>query len=101
MKAIANLSVGARLGAGFGLVLVLMIALTGVAISRMSFIQRNLDEIVKVDSAKIRLVNEMRDVVRYTVCNHPRRRDAGGFLHQENGNEADEAGRCDLPRGSR
>lgn len=65
MKAIANLSVGARLGAGFGLVLVLMIALTGVAISRMSFIQRNLDEIVEVDSAKIRLVNEMRDVVRY------------------------------------
>jgi len=65
MKTIANLSVGARLAAGFGLVLALMIALTAVAISRMGFIQRNLDEIVKVEAVKIQLVNEMRDVVRY------------------------------------
>ncbi len=65
MKTIANLSVGARLAAGFGLVLALMIALTAVAISRMGFIQKNLDEIVKVEAVKIQLVNEIRDVVRY------------------------------------
>ena len=50
---------------GFGIVLVIMIALTAVAISRMSFIQSNLDSLVNVESVKIRLVNEMRDVVRY------------------------------------
>ena len=65
MKTIANLSVGARLAVGFGIVLALMTALAGVAISRMAFIQGNLDHIVEVDAAKIRLVNEMRDVVRY------------------------------------
>jgi methyl-accepting chemotaxis protein len=61
----ANLSVGARLAVGFGVVLAIMTALTGVAISRMAFIQGNLDQIVAVDAAKVRLVNEMRDVVRY------------------------------------
>jgi len=65
VKTIANLSVGARLAAGFGIVLAIMTALTGVAISRMAFIQGNLDHIVEVDATKIRLVNEMRDVVRY------------------------------------
>jgi methyl-accepting chemotaxis protein len=65
MKKIANLSVGARLAMGFGIVLALMTALTVVAISRMAFIQENLDKIVKVEAAKIRLVNEMRDVVRF------------------------------------
>jgi methyl-accepting chemotaxis protein len=65
MKLFANLNVGTRLALGFGIVLALMLALAAVAISRMSFIQANLEHIVEVDAAKIRLVNSMRDVVRY------------------------------------
>lgn len=38
MKLIANMKVGARLALGFGVVLAIMVALTAVAISRMSFI---------------------------------------------------------------
>ena len=65
MKLIGNFKVGTRMAMGFGIVLALMIALTAVAISRMSFIQANLNQLVDVESTKIRLVNEMRDVVRY------------------------------------
>ena len=65
MKLIANMKVGARLALGFGVVLAIMVALTAVAISRMSFIQSHLDKIVEVDAAELRLVNQMRDLVRY------------------------------------
>ena len=65
MKIIENLNVGPRLAIGFGIVLVLMLALTGVAISRMSFIRASLDNIVEGDAVKLRLVNSMRDSVRY------------------------------------
>ena len=65
MKIIENLNVGPRLAIGFGIVLVLMLALTGVAISRMSFIRASLDSIVEGDAVKLRLVNSMRDLVRY------------------------------------
>ena len=65
MKLIENLKVGPRLAIGFGIVLVLMLVLNGVAISRMSFISASLDGIVEGDAAKLRLVNSMRDLVRY------------------------------------
>jgi len=65
MKIIENLKVGQRLAIGFGIVLVLMLTLTGVAISRMSFIRASLDRIVEGDAVKLRLVNSMRDLVRY------------------------------------
>jgi methyl-accepting chemotaxis protein len=47
MRRLANLKVGARLVLGFGIVLALMLTLAAVAISRMSFIQANLDRIVE------------------------------------------------------
>jgi methyl-accepting chemotaxis protein len=65
MKFMESLRVGPRLAIGFGIVLVLMLILTGVAISRMSFIRTSLDGIVEGDAAKLRLVNSMRDLVRY------------------------------------
>ncbi|WP_334187325.1 methyl-accepting chemotaxis protein [Noviherbaspirillum sp.] len=65
MKLMESLRVGPRLAIGFGIVLVLMLILTGVAISRMSFIRTSLDGIVEGDAAKLRLVNSMRDLVRY------------------------------------
>jgi methyl-accepting chemotaxis protein len=65
LKFLENMKVGPRLAAGFGIVLVLMLALTGVAISRMAFIRASLDNIVEQDATKLRLVNSMRDLVRY------------------------------------
>ena len=65
MKLMANMKVGSRLALGFGVVLAIMLALTAVAVSRMSFIQSHLDKIVEVDAAELRLVNQMRDLVRY------------------------------------
>ena len=65
MKLMANMKVGSRLALGFGVVLAIMVALTAVAVSRMSFIQSHLDKIVEVDAAELRLVNQMRDLVRY------------------------------------
>ena len=65
MKFIATLKVGPRLALSFGIVLVLMLVLTGLAISRMSFIRTSLDHIVEGDAPKLRLVNSMRDLVRF------------------------------------
>ena len=65
MKFIENMKVGPRLAIGFGVVLILMLVLTGVAISRMAFIRASLDQIVEGDAARLRLVNSMRDLVRY------------------------------------
>jgi methyl-accepting chemotaxis protein len=62
---LANLKVGPRLALGFGIVLLLMLVLTGVAISRMSFIRAQLDQIVEEDAVKLNLVNAMRDLMRY------------------------------------
>ena len=65
MKFIENMKVGPRLAIGFGIVLILMLVLTSVAVSRMAFIRASLDQIVEGDAARLRLVNSMRDLVRY------------------------------------
>jgi methyl-accepting chemotaxis protein len=65
MKFLETMKVGPRLAVGFGIVLVLMLILTGVAISRMSFINTSLNDIVNGDTPKLRLVNTMRDLVRH------------------------------------
>ncbi|RZI45048.1 methyl-accepting chemotaxis protein [Herbaspirillum sp. HC18] len=59
------MKVGVRLTLGFGIVLLFMAVLTVVAVSRMAFIRDSLDAIVQDDAAKLRLVNSMRDSVRY------------------------------------
>ena len=65
MKFLETLKVGPRLAIGFGMVLVLMLVLTGLSINRMSFIRASLHEVVEGDAPKLRLVNSMRDLVRY------------------------------------
>ncbi len=57
---LAKMKVGTRLGLGFALVLVLLIAVTGVGISRMSQIQDRLDHVVGVNNVVTRLVIDMR-----------------------------------------
>ncbi|WP_017878649.1 methyl-accepting chemotaxis protein [Janthinobacterium sp. CG_S6] len=58
------MKVGTRLGLGFALVLVLLIAVTGVGINRMSQIQDRLDHVVGVNNVVTRLVIDMRTNVR-------------------------------------
>ena len=62
MKGILS-SVGARLAAGFGLLIVLAASLTAVGYLRMVTMQSNLETVVDDDIVRIRLTNAMRDAV--------------------------------------
>jgi methyl-accepting chemotaxis protein len=57
---LAKMKVGTRLGLGFALVLVFLVAVTVVGISRMSQIQDRLDHVVSVNNVVTRLVIDMR-----------------------------------------
>jgi methyl-accepting chemotaxis protein len=56
-------SVGARLRAGFGLLIVLSVVLTGIAYVRMAAMQKDLEAVVGDDIVRIRLTNAMREAV--------------------------------------
>ena len=60
---LTTMKVGKRLGLGFALVLVLLIAVTTLGISRMSLIQDRLEDIVNVSNVKSRLIIDMRAIV--------------------------------------
>ena len=56
-------SVGARLGAGFGLLILLAVVLTGIGYFRMAAMQQDLEGVVGDDIIRIRLTNAMREAV--------------------------------------
>ncbi|MDD2856751.1 MAG: methyl-accepting chemotaxis protein, partial [Desulfuromonadaceae bacterium] len=56
---LANMRIGKRLGLGFGLLVVIMMALIWIGISSMNKIELNLERIVKVNAVRIALVSEM------------------------------------------
>ncbi len=60
---LSNLTVSKRLGLGFALVLVLLIAVTLVGIVRMSQIQARLEKIVNASNVETRLAIDMRAIV--------------------------------------
>jgi methyl-accepting chemotaxis protein len=60
---LTNMKVGMRLGLGFALVLVLLVAVTAVGILRMAQIQDRLDHVVGVNNVVTGLVVEMRNNV--------------------------------------
>jgi methyl-accepting chemotaxis protein len=60
---INNLKIGFRLGLGFGIVMVLMIAQGVISIYRMSEIEQSLDDIVNDSNIKIKAISEMRQDV--------------------------------------
>ncbi|MDO8703223.1 MAG: methyl-accepting chemotaxis protein [Undibacterium sp.] len=59
----AKMKVGKRLGLGFALVLVLLMAVTILGITRMAQIQGRLEKIVNVSNVETRLVSDMRAIV--------------------------------------
>ncbi|HAV35966.1 MAG TPA: methyl-accepting chemotaxis protein, partial [Massilia sp.] len=58
------MKVGMRLGLGFALVLVLLVAVTVVGVLRMAQIQDRLDHVVSVNNVSSRMVIEMRNNVQ-------------------------------------
>jgi methyl-accepting chemotaxis protein len=60
---LTNMKVGTRLGLGFALVLVLLVAVTVVGVLRMAQIQDRLDHVVGVNNVVTRLVIDMRNNV--------------------------------------
>lgn len=65
MNFLASMRVGTRLGAGFGLLLLLVTVLGAVALNRMAFLQDNIDRMVNQNFVQIELASTMRDAVRY------------------------------------
>ncbi|MGB9128281.1 MAG: MCP four helix bundle domain-containing protein, partial [Thiobacillus sp.] len=59
-----NMKIGVRLGLGFGIVLLLLVAVIFVGVTRMAEINEKLEGIVKDDNVKIGLAQDMRGVVR-------------------------------------
>ena len=55
----ANMKIGKRMALGFGLLLVLMVALIWIGVNGMSEINKNLDRIVKVNGVRLDLINDM------------------------------------------
>ena len=64
---LAKMKVGMRLGLGFALVLVFLIAVTTVGIFRMAQIQDRLDHVISVNNVVTRLVTDMRTNVATRV----------------------------------
>ncbi|USX13276.1 methyl-accepting chemotaxis protein [Oxalobacteraceae bacterium OTU3CAMAD1] len=60
---LAKMKVGTRLGLGFALVLLFLIAVTTVGIFRMAQIQERLDHVISVNNVVSRLVLDMRNNV--------------------------------------
>ncbi|SDH05045.1 MULTISPECIES: methyl-accepting chemotaxis protein [unclassified Duganella] len=64
---LAKMKVGTRLGLGFALVLVFLVAVTAVGILRMAQIQNRLDHVISVNNVVSRLVLDMRNNVAERV----------------------------------
>ena len=59
-----NLKIGTRLNLGFGFVLLLVIALTGLGLHSMALINDTLETVVEKDAAKMDAASDMRDAQR-------------------------------------
>jgi methyl-accepting chemotaxis protein len=65
---LANMKIGKRMTLGFGLVLVIMMILIWEGVSGMSGIEKNLERIVKVNSVRIDLCNDVyKDIDQISI----------------------------------
>ncbi|MHB8982047.1 methyl-accepting chemotaxis protein, partial [Thiobacillus sp.] len=61
---LVNMKIGTRLGGGFGVVLLLTLAVAGLGLAYLSEIQQHVDDVAGVRMGKIKLVNGMRDAMQ-------------------------------------
>ncbi|WP_199747388.1 Tar ligand binding domain-containing protein, partial [Corallococcus sp. AB049A] len=61
MLALRNLRVGSRLGAGFGLLLLFIVAIVGLALYGNHLKSAQFEKVVDVNMVKMRLLNDMLD----------------------------------------
>lgn len=66
MNKVKNLRLGTRLGLGFGLLLVLLVAIAALGISRMGQIQERHEQIAKVNNQATKLAVAMRVAINRT-----------------------------------
>jgi methyl-accepting chemotaxis protein len=66
---ISNLTIGARLSAGFSLVLLMMVALAALCLARMATMQSALDNIVNNENLKVAHIVAMRQSVMEAILN--------------------------------
>ncbi|MDD2856399.1 MAG: methyl-accepting chemotaxis protein, partial [Desulfuromonadaceae bacterium] len=65
----ANMKIGKRLAAGFGLLVLLMAVLIWEGVSSMSGVQKSLERIVKVNAVRIELANDSVDQIGIVSVN--------------------------------
>lgn len=56
-----NLKIGQRLGLGFGLVLALLVLITGTALNNMDALNEMMRKVVKENNVRLKAANDMRD----------------------------------------
>jgi methyl-accepting chemotaxis protein len=59
-----NLKIGQRLGLGFGLILALLVLLTGVALENMDALNETVSKVVKENNVRLDAATDMRDAQR-------------------------------------
>jgi len=62
-----NLKIGVRLGLGFGAVLLLLVAITMMAVSSLNKVNDNMEKIVQLNYAKIKLASDAQKALRKVV----------------------------------
>ncbi len=62
-----NMKIGVRLGLGFGAVLMLLVAITGIAVSNLGKVNENLEKIVQVSYVKIKLAADAQKALKVVV----------------------------------
>src|SRR5512133_1678485 len=62
-----NMKIGVRLGLGFGAVLLLLVAITVIAVSSLGKVNDNLEKIVQVNYVKIKLAADAQKALRVVV----------------------------------
>ena len=65
---LTNLKIGQRLGLGFALVFILLIAISSVAVNKMADLNTNTDTLVNTDWVKAKLANQALDNVRGSIA---------------------------------
>ena len=64
----ANMKIGVRLSLGFGLVILMLVAVVYVGTSRMDQINKRMKEIVSINNVELKLATDMRDQSRQAAA---------------------------------